>query len=175
MVTNEQEFLSAYKQTRPLIGSIVNRVKHAYGGDYHELMADADEHFWRAYTSYDPTRGADLKTWVYWQVWGRLRSEQRQNRTHNAPQNEQLQGDEREEQHFHLNQFLEQLSPEAQLVVLITIDLPVPVVQVKETKGAGRYENKRSAIRTYLQGCGWSQQQINESFAEVAQVLTDAR
>ncbi len=169
----EQKVLEDYNNTRKLVGHIVRKVQYRYGGDCEEMMADADEYWWRAYTTYDSTRGTDLKTWIYWQVWGHLTTEKRREKVHNVTQYERLQGDEQIVQHqFDMGKLMLRLSSEAQQVVLLTVDLPIPIVKIKcSVNNPTFHDRKREAIKQYLRNCGWNRKQIDGVFQEIAEAL----
>ena len=57
-----------YKQVRSLILDTCNRFQNKHGGDFNELVAEANLCFVIAYNDYDPAR-SQFSMWLRWKIW----------------------------------------------------------------------------------------------------------
>src|SRR3990167_6357578 len=57
-----------YQKMERLIYLLIHRFQLRYGGDWNELVSEANEHYTRALTTYDPTR-AKLTTHIGYRIW----------------------------------------------------------------------------------------------------------
>lgn len=71
-----------------------------------------------------------------------------------------------------MQEISDELSDDAQTVMMLVLDTPSDVAKVIVGKG-GQPRNFRSTIRDYLRGLGWSTLRVKESYAEMKRVLQE--
>ena len=177
-----------YSELKNLIYSTVWNVVKQYGGDFDELMSDANIAFLEAYANFDGS--SSFSSWVRQSVWfkcvdsirDRLTEQQRYKRLQDDTKNgvpiqrtahdEQVDGIPDTFSTWSLNGLLEDLTEDARIVVQLTLETPVELEAVVQAKG-GQPRNLRSSLRSYLAEMGWTACRIAESFNEVRRVLAE--
>jgi hypothetical protein len=161
-----------YLEVENLIRKEVWRITKKFGGDYDELLAEANVIFMAAWDSYDLNCGTQFTTWLVNQIrWGlteQVRNRIRAGKRFSRVDAEQLSGGYR---NWKPSDLLDELGEDARLVASLVIDTPADIAWIYERKG-GQARNLRSTIRDYLADLGWSTMRIAESFREVARALT---
>jgi RNA polymerase sigma factor (sigma-70 family) len=182
-----------YLEVENLIRREVWRICKKWGGDFDELMSEANIAFLDAYDSFDGS--SSFATWTRQIVWykcvdlirGRLTE---QARYASNPGDEtvgripcRVNGDathdrmlieipDRPHSTWKVQEMLEELTEDARIVVKLVVETPAELEAIARAKG-GQPRNLRSSIRSYLAEAGWTAARIAESFNEVRQVLSN--
>lgn len=153
--------------------------------DPDEALGLAHEAFMEAYWDkrFDSER-ASFTTWVASRVYYKLlEAWDRQRSRHSVAQRAEgakavhrvfpdLDSLPRAHCSWHLIDFLDELSDDAQTVVRITLEAPGDVRLCLIEKGNCFPRTIRAALREFLRDCGWTASRIAESFAEIRQALS---
>lgn len=189
-----------YEECKTLIHSVVWKVIRRYGGDFEELMSEANSAFMDAYQTFDGSSA--FTSWLHTRVWFSCVSFVRdrlgeQSRYKPLSMRESVGGipcevnidrpdrvgtsagfadpcdgipDRRSA--WKADDLLEELGEGARLVVSLTLETPADLERVSQAKGA-QPRNLRSSIRQYLAEMGWTAVRIAESFNEVRRALAE--
>ena len=158
-----------YRDVEKLIYNVIHLFQRRFGGDFYELLSEANMAYLLALQSYRKDGGASFSTWTQTKVWYRLmdwlRGKMRQRRT------EALDEDmfERKSE-FSFEDFVAGLSPDARLVMRLTINTPTEILCVAVEMG-GEPRNFKEATREFLRELGWANSRILESFEEIRKAL----
>ena len=162
-----------YEECRKLIYSTVWSVIRQYGGDFDDLMSEANVAFLDAYESFDGSSA--FTSWVYSTVWYRC-VDFVGSRLENQRRFQSVEDDttipDRRRSSWRINDMLEELGEDARLVVKLTIETPAELARIADVKG-GQARNLRSSLRQYLADMGWTAVRIAESFCEVQRALSE--
>lgn len=150
----------SYEDVRLLIYSTIHRFIRSYGGDFEDLLSDANEFYMLAYRTWDRNKGP-FPSWVRFQVWTELLERVRRNTSKNN-RLPRLYADITTMEHkrrFSLEDFTFDLSADAaEVVKWITLNPP---------KGP----SKLCIVRKHLNQQGWSGERIDEVFEEITEAL----
>lgn len=153
----------AYAENRVRIKHVVNKFAQNKGGDPEELLSEAHEHFMTALRTYRDDKGTQLSTWIYFTVHhGLLESHRKEAGRASHRRQESVDFSEQPRRGFDLDGFVEDLSPDAEIVVRLAL-----------TAGR-RYSQMRTARRAAavkLLRRGWSGRRIAAAFEEVKAAL----
>ena len=160
-----------YQEMYGLIRHTVRGFVQEFGGDFDDLLAEANSCFMAAYNDYpgNPKFSTWLRNYIRWELLDGLRPKARRNK-----RTERIGEREFPDNHstFTVQTFLRELGGDAQLVAKLVLDAPAEISTVAEAKG-GQPRNYRSTVRAYLRGLRWGADRINESFEEIAKVLIE--
>lgn len=151
MTVTDQDYLSL----RNMLCKIVLKIQNKYGGDFDDLMSEANECFMLACHSHNPNKSR-LITWVHQKVWYGLLESARVHAKRNkryAPANlENVQS----KLTFDVERLLSEVSADAANIINLIV-----------------YDNKdkRSAVIQHLLSIGWAAERILESFREIKDAL----
>ena len=182
-----------YEEVKDLLYATVWKVVRQFGGDFDELMSEANVAFLEAYSNFDGS--SSFSSWVRQSVWykcvdlirGRLTEQSRYakgfsdesvNRVPcsmagaDADVRGILEIPDRPHSSWKIQSMIEELTEDAALVVKLTIETPAELEAVVQAKG-GQPRNLRSSLRQYLAEMGWTACRIAESFNEVRRVLAE--
>lgn len=164
--------VETYEDVERLIYQLVHRFNQRYGGDFRELLSDANLAFMRAYKSYDPSKGqfttllvTSVQRLLFRTLKNRIKYQQRYGTT--LDEHRTISRDVEE---FDFDCFVSNMSADAKFVVRLITHSPPELAAVANGKG-GEPRNWRSSIKGYLRDLGWSANQITESFTEIAGFL----
>lgn len=165
-----------YEDMQQLIKFLANRFAMKTGGDYEELVSDANMVFLRVYDSWEPGRGAKFSSYLSTCVWRQFITNHRKRmrcdvlreavRTNYV----QLHIIDKTQPGNRLQDLMESLSGDAAMVAKLVIDSPADLAKMAEGKG-GHPRNWVTSIREHLRGLGWTLNRIQMSFEEVGQAL----
>lgn len=185
-----------YEECLDLIRSVVWKVIRTYGGDFDELMSEANVAFLDAYRTFDGSSA--FTSWLHTRVWYscvsfvRDRLEEQSRYKWREAERATVDGisirsigdaslasesihngvenvpDRRST--WRIGDLLEELGEDARLVVSLTLETPPDLERVYQAKGA-QPRNLRSSLRQYLAEMGWTAVRIAESFNEVRRAL----
>jgi hypothetical protein len=133
-----------------------------FGGP--EVMSEIHEHFMKAFLSYNPERGASIRTWIVYKVRKQLMQSRRCFMRRRLPMESGVIGNVVEHHHFNLRRFLFELSGDARIV--INLALYDEVIQSQHT-----YHNRRVHLFRHLSSQGWSSDRIYKTFEEIRSAL----
>lgn len=161
-----------YDECKTLIYSTVWKVVRTYGGDFDELMSEANAAFLDAYRTFDGSSA--FTSWLRQRVWYSCVSfvrDRLDERSRYEPA-EDVQIADRNRSSWSIQQMAEDLGEDALLVVKLVVETPTDLERVYQAKGA-QPRNLRSSIRQYLAEAGWTAARIAESFNEVRRALSE--
>lgn len=170
-------FTETYTDVEKLVYSTVHEFIGRYGGEFEELVSEANLAFVIAYHRY--TDGTSkFSYWVRYIIWKLLLEQQRNKLRRSPPQpNVSLHGDDGEivfdrgdHPQFCLMEFLDELTEDAKIVTLLAVDTPLGLTKQMVEKG-GSGMQRRAVLRDYLEGLGWTAERIKESFTEIGALL----
>ena len=167
---------TTYEDTRLLLYDICHKFRRRYGGNFDDLMSEANLHFMAAYETYDPTKGSKFTTWARFRIWicmlETVRSKMRRAKNPNRPQQEYRDLNTLAAQaKFDIESFVSDLSEDASRVVGLVMDSPQDILYSIRSLGGHSPSNIKKALLEYLKDLGWSVSRIKESFLEIKQAL----
>ena len=158
---------SAYASVTLLLKRIVHTYQNRHGGDYDELLAEADEGFMHAYATWEPSKGR-LSTWTWHKVNSHLLNLPRQRQKFVC---ESLTGDVRSKPRFNLRAFLFELGEDAADVVGLVLESPLDIIQLCREQASEGIVTKRWALVRFLKDLGWTKNRIVSTFNEIREAL----
>lgn len=200
--TERQELMTdTYGDVAKLISYMVKRFQKRFGGDYGELLSEANALFIRAYDEFDPNHEGACKfsSFVSNGIWTGLSNfrqkqlKERQirwqpGRYKDAPlpydEDGELEVAAPAKSRFDLSEFMSELSSDAKDLVRLLFNLPKEVEQEAQARTAQMDEQRncpgqhlcldkalKTTIRKYLLARGWSPERINRRWAEINTAL----
>jgi RNA polymerase sigma factor (sigma-70 family) len=185
-----------YNECLDLIRSVVWKVIRQYGGDFDELMSEANAAFLDAYRTFDGSSA--FTSWLHTRVWyscvsfvrDRLEEQSRykwreaERATVDGISIKSIGDASLADESIHngvenvpdrrstwrVSDLLEELGEDARMVVSLTLETPTELARIAEQKG-GQPRNLRSSLRQHLAEMGWTAVRIAESFSEVRRAL----
>ncbi|MBU1067226.1 hypothetical protein KKE60_05535 [Patescibacteria group bacterium] len=169
-----------YELVRNLIFDQVHKFSRRYGGDFDELVGEANLAFVKGHNQFitgmrpsgkpfDTTYATEIRRWVWFELFDAMRTRlQRQARAQMISVGDMdypVQSFE-----FDVTDWAAGLSSDASYVVELLLDPPEDVEEIIMAKG-GEPRNFRSTVRAYLVASGWSARRISEAFAEIKEAL----
>lgn len=177
-----------YKRYERLIASLAFQFIRSYGpavGNHEELVSIGGELFMEAYNRYDPERGSSFRNWLCTWIWRRWIEQLRKEIWRSRPN-----GDYKttcvnyvdmteceygsDVSQFHLTEFLETISEDARTIVELVLDTHEELRRVMlsdDPNPSGR--SARKGLRQYLDGLGWENGRISDTFREITEALYD--
>jgi hypothetical protein len=160
-----------YAYVQRLLFKIVHKFQRFHGGDFDELMCEANYHYVRALQNYDPEK-ARFSTWCTIKVLNGLKDyHSRQARYLSLYKQE---GEEMplelapERRHGNLGALLSELSEDACYVAKLAM-----MSARSEHCNRPHVFRRRSWITRFLLDMGWSGERIMEAFGEIKQALRE--
>jgi len=155
-VTTQQ----AYADVERLIVGVVANFHRKFGGDWGELMSDANLAFMQALKGYDPAK-AKFTTWCQNTLQFVLRDRLR---THRRPEVPVVHVEDpgalaAAPEPFNLRKFAQNLGPDALTALRVALGADGPP------------ERRKAALVRWLEEAGWCAARIAESFTEIADAL----
>lgn len=160
-----------YQEVEMLVYDTAHKFVRRYGGEIDETIAEANAHYMAAYDTYDENKGS-FSSWVRFRIWNGLMETVRKRlmrKARCAPVEIDLSLQPVSPSHFHLFEFMDELSEDSQEVVSVIIQTPGVVFREE----GGDSKSPRDTLRTYLKKLGWGAFRITECFQEIAAVLKD--
>lgn len=172
----QHSFTETYHDVENLVYKTVHEFIARYGGEFEEQAGDAHLSFVLAYHTYKEGK-TKFSYWTRFTIWTELLEKQRESLRRRLPSvslfaDEGKDGWDAETPHsgFCLMEFLDELTEDARIVARLAVDTPLGLAnQMVERGGSGTA--RRSVLRNYLEGLGWTAERIKESFTEIAHVL----
>jgi len=174
--TNADE---AYKLVKNLIFHQVHKFRNQYGGEFDELVGEANEAFVRGHQQFcrgtSPTGrvieadyGTEIRRWVWYTLFDKMRTRVR--RQNHTPMEAICDRDFAAPATTHNTEWAEELSDDARYAVELVLHPPEAIEATAEAKG-GEPRNYRSTVRQYLRTQGWAVARVNEAFSEIKGAL----
>ncbi len=156
-----------YSEVAKLVHQTAYRFWRRYGGDIHEIISEAHEHYLAAYTTHSPR--FSFSAWVAFRVFKCLLETRRLQARRAARMGSKVELEtvavSKQPANFNLDEFCSALSCDAQEVVsIITKDTPTELASTKITKGK---------LTNYLRDRGWSFKRINKAFEQITGLLSE--
>ena len=163
----------AYRDVERLVYHTAHAFRRRYGGDFEELLSEANEHFMHAFHTFDPGRGqfpARVRHVVWHGLLETLRKEANRKRLL-ARADINLDGVSQPGNRDWLADAHE-LSDDAAAVLGLVLE-PPPEIRLwsRQRDQLERYKAKRSAVVELLHEIGWCSMRIAESFQEIREIL----
>ena len=168
-----------FKEYEGLVNFTVWKFVEKHGGDFEDLLGDAYLYYMEAVKAYDGrvSLQSNISCWIWDRLLDQWRTKaNRRNRVgpflrSDSPRwLEQRAVDRHSEEGWTVEEFLEELTEDARIVVRLCVDTPAEIKRTAEDKG-GTPRNYRSTVRQWLESVGWSYQRIRESFEEIKTAL----
>ncbi len=167
-----------YRDIRNLIFDTVWKFQKQYGGDFDEMVAEANLIYMKCFISHNPNKSR-FSTWLRFHLWKGLIDFKRFIRE----ENKYVRIERFEEiENFHLYpapsyiplwDLVSELSNDAKTIVSLILEPPGIMQSAALRKGTAPCNIKR-ALQIHLSYIlGWSANQIKDSFQEITTVLND--
>lgn len=150
-----------YYDVQNMLYDIAHKFLRKYGGDFEELVSQANLYFMTAYNSFS-SKKSNFTTWCYFIVWkGLLNERQKEIKTNYIP----CDTNGYDEDGCFID-FIDELSEDSKIIVGLILDTPNDLKILIERKG-GTLPKVKTVIREHLNELGWSMKRITESFSEI--------
>ncbi len=168
----QAEITQAYEQVRPLLYSLCRRFRQRHGGEWAELISEAQEQFVAACHSNQQSRGK-LITWVHHKVWYGLLESQRQRAKEWARRQEIYLEEVPASSRFDFQELMKDVSEDAAAVVRLMASVPFDLlVEQRGWQHEAPGKNLRGVLIDFLVDAGWPAWRILETFREIREVLS---
>jgi hypothetical protein len=172
----------AYELVRNLVFHQVHKFRRRYGGEFDELVCEANLAFVKGHAQFTTGKTATGKTitdpyateirrWVWYEMFDAMRTRLRRKAI--APMVAIKEGQEFPDRlpEWDVSSWAAELGPDARLAVELVLNPPAPIENTAEAKG-GEPRNYRSTVRAHLAAdLGWSTKRINAAFEEIRRAL----
>lgn len=173
-----------YNDVADLIKITVRAFVKRHGGNYDDLLADANTAYMLGFDAYTHrhTNGRaihanfenEIRRWVWFELFDnhRVRTQHRC-KVKVVIANDEFIGeriDYRNHDMCRVVDLMESLSPDARQAAELVVNTPEELAHAARRRG-GTDRNMRSVIRQHLAGLGWAPGRINAAFEEVAAAL----
>lgn len=170
-ITNDA-ITETYQDIQNLIYDVVWKFKKAHGGDFDEMVSEANVIYMDAYLNHNPNR-ANFTSWLYRKlIWG-LSERHRTLLLKNH--REQTSGEMYEfssptvRRPFY--ELLTELGQDARTIVELILEMPEVMEQNALSNGTTP-RNIQSALHIYLKTFfGWTEKHVLDTFREIAEVI----
>ena len=153
-----------YESVKPLIFKVVKEFQRRHGGEWDELLGEANLLFMKSLEGYDWRKGKFSKRIAY-KVWWGLFSQRSQQMTREGRMGERDTSLPLEdvpcEDSFDLVMLTEEVSDDAALLIELAL----------QEDGKGTPDRKRGRLAAILIDLGWTATRILESFQEIREAL----
>lgn len=169
-MTQEQ----AYESVRLLIYRICHQHRRRRGGDFDDLLSEANMAFMWAYARYEERpQGCSLVQWVGYVVRHQLMEGARIQAKWTA-RHTPLQGEVKARRLFSAGTLFAELCEDGRCLLTLALAPPADVeVSAAVNRCGSRADDVRAAIREYLEDWGWEPRRIAEAFGAVRVALAE--
>lgn len=180
-MANTVAITETYEDVERLICKTVWDFIRRYGGDFDELLSEANIGFLKAYDAFDSTKG-QFSTLLVVTIWRRLchtfeikdRERHRggvslDSETKNGPLSTTIAA--KQPRRFSLDEFTEGFADDAKYVLNMILNAPSDFEMIVNSKG-GEARNWRSSLKSHLYDIGWTATRIAETFQDIAAALS---
>lgn len=166
-----------YADVSEVIDKVVLAFVRKYGGDYHDLRADANMLFMEAFRGFDPDRSS-FRTWVQFRVSkGLLEQLRKQMVRSNLSRRVNLDVSRmqaREQKTFDLEEFTEQLSADAVVIARLVLRTPQPIAAKMldgKTKANEMADLIMERVLDVVLQSGWTLSRVMRAVSELRAVV----
>lgn len=157
-----------YNDVQKLIRSVCNRFSVNRGGDFDDLLSEANYCYLTVYESFDESK-CKFSTWLYRKIWWHLLEWERTNRRKQYRRREYVLSSDFDlplPEQFDIEQLCNELSEDAAHVIRLALE--------KKEMDSTSYtnESKRRIIGETLADMGWAGGRILKAFRELTEVLS---
>jgi len=164
----------SYEDVRRLIAKVSSSFRRRFGGDYQEIISEANVAFLEAYRTYDCDRGSFSKR-VSYVVYMQLVENACKRMNHAKKYPEVLITPDVPEKHHHggLGSILSEVSEDAAIVIRLVLDPPGELYcrMPPPRSSSFRAEEVRDAVADFLLDVGWATRRVIDAFDEIREVL----
>ena len=161
-----------YQSVRPLLYQLCRRFHARHGGEWDELVSEANECFTVAWHSYQPAKGK-LTTWVHWKVWHGLLEGHRSRAKQHSRRIDLDMARLPSRKRFDLHELVQEVSDDAAAVIELTVGTPMELLlECRCLQRKPKASSVRAALVDFLLDTGWSAARILETFREIREVLS---
>lgn len=166
-----------YADYEKLIYATVKRFMDRYGGDFQEMLCEANYAFMKAFYAWDAGRAkfSTLLVWCIWNALKTLRNNKIKDETR-CPVHIDAENDDGKSLAGNLQDVtfeynFENLTSDARDVMNLILNAPDDLFDAVIAKG-GQPRNWRSTLREYLEDMGWTRRRIMQSFIELRSAVS---
>ncbi len=164
-----------YFDIKNLIFDTVWKFQRQHGGDFDEMVAEANLIYIKAFISHDPDR-AQFTTWLYTILQRKLldiqRTKYKQIQTYSLNDIENIY-EYPALSYFPLWELLFDIDKDAKIIINLLLDLPDELQKIIISQRKSNTLSKKKIITNLAYLLGWSYLRTRESFIEIASVLND--
>jgi len=159
-----------YSQIKSIVYKSSAQFLHLYGGNFKELVSQANVACIKAWNTYDPERGTKISTWVKFVVDRELIENLRKNLA--KKRNPPISSDNNIEQvispykTFDLGEFLRDLSDDARTVIELLLTMPNDLAFLTR-----RPKQTWTVLVRELVRMKWTKQRISKIYKEISEAL----
>lgn len=181
--TTPHDANQAYELVSNLIFDQVHKFFRRFGGDFDELVGEANLAFVTGHRQYiDGVRpngeqithpfAVEIRRWVWFELFDAMRSRLRRENNAKMLSMESMELDvpAKNSTKFKVKEWVAGLGEDAQYAVELVLYPPEEVETTAEARG-GTPRNYRSTVRAYLTAEGWKPARINKAFDEIKEAL----
>lgn len=163
--TREQNYVDVSRLVNKLAWNYVK----THGGDFDEVLAQANEAYVMAAASYVPEKSR-FTTWVYQQVWFRLRKIRRGRSVRTVELTEEAL-EQREAKTNWLECLMAEISDDARTVVRVLVESPTDVLKALFGARPCGVKARKKLLRHMRREHGWSIARVLSAFSEIKEAL----
>ena len=160
-----------YLDTQNLIYKTIHSFLKKYGGDWDELLGEANLYFILAYNSHDPSKG-DFTPRLRHYIWNNLLNTRRRILSHKAQLEQTYHTRLKIQSKFDYLEFEDSLSEDGRIIVDLLHHTPTELKNLLIEFGNTPLQSQR-ILKEYLSEFGWSRKKIKETFSEIKNLLND--
>ena len=172
----KEALTQTYFDVENLIYNIVWKFKNCYGGDFEELVAEANLLYIYAYNSHNK-KTSKFSTWVYFCIWkglidfiNFLKEKNKYGRVFLLEELECFQENFISSSETFV-ELIDEVGEDSKTIINLIMNLPKDL-QNNILQRGGHPHNVRIPIRNYLSSkLGWTGKRIKESFDEIKKVI----
>lgn len=160
-----------------LIYKVVWDFKDHYGGDFEQLLAEANLLFVLAYDTHNEAK-AGFTTWLHFCIRKGLLSFKRRIRQENKytkffPLEETNPTHEKFYQPLCFFELFDEFGADSKQIIELILNPPTELVGLVFEEGKYNPHTFKAELRTYLSSLGWTGRRIKESFNEIREVISN--
>lgn len=168
-----------YKDMQKFIAASAWDFWESYGGDFDDLIAQANLIFIDAFDKYDPSRGAKLSTWIAFKIRVGLCEYMRNGNVYETPH---IPIDDKfaetypaSNDNFSVLEFLDEMEQDARIVLQLFLETPRDVMEniLNSRKKTNHVQSAmRKRLQNRLRQIGWTMRRTREAFEQIKNVTS---
>lgn len=174
-----------YLDVEKLIHHICNLFRLNHGGDFDEMVGEANLIYMKVYEKWRRGRGSKFTSYLCTSIYRRLLDLKRISIRKSKIWNTSINDFEREnarsvddlsimedkKSQFDTNDFFEELTADARVILQFALEEPKELKEKVIARGGHNRRNWKTTIKEYLKEIGWTARRITESFEEIRRAL----